>query len=31
MVEAARRDFIARGLPPEAFFADAFTPAPTKK
>lgn len=31
MVEAARHDFIARGLPPEAFFADAFTPAPTKK
>lgn len=31
MVEAAHRDFIARGLPPEAFFADAFTPAPPKK
>lgn len=31
MVEAARHDFIARGLPSEAFFADAFTPAPAKK
>jgi CDP-4-dehydro-6-deoxyglucose reductase len=31
MIDAARRDFIARGLPPEAFFADAFTPAPLKK
>jgi len=28
MVEAARKDFIAqRGLPPEEFFCDAFTPA----
>lgn len=27
MVEAAHRDFTARGLPEEAFFADAFTPA----
>ncbi len=26
MVEAARRDFSARGLPEEEFFADAFTP-----
>ena len=25
MIEAARRDFIAAGLPEEAFFADAFT------
>ena len=31
MVDAARRDFIARGLPSEAFFADAFTPATSKK
>ena len=31
MVEAAHRDFSARGLPPDAFFADAFTPAPIKK
>ena len=31
MVEAAQRDFTARGLPPEAFFADAFTPAPAKR
>lgn len=30
MVEAAARDFVARGLPSEAFFADAFTPAPAK-
>ena len=30
MVEAARRDFITHGLAPEAFFADTFTPAPTK-
>lgn len=25
MIDAARRDFVARGLPPEEFFADAFT------
>lgn len=31
MVEAARRDFRAHGLPSEAFFADAFTPAPVRK
>lgn len=31
MLEAARRDFIAHGLPSEAFFADAFTAAPVKK
>ena len=31
MIDAARRDFAARGLPSEAFFADAFTPAPAKK
>ncbi|MDO8933810.1 MAG: CDP-6-deoxy-delta-3,4-glucoseen reductase [Rhodocyclaceae bacterium] len=28
MIEAARRDFCARGLPAEEFFADAFTAAP---
>ena len=31
MINAARHDFIARGLPAEAFFADAFTPAPARK
>jgi CDP-4-dehydro-6-deoxyglucose reductase, E3 len=31
MIEATRRDFIAHGLPPEAFFADAFTAAPITK
>ena len=25
MIDAARRDFIARGLPPEEFYADSFT------
>lgn len=25
MIDAARRDFLARGLPPEEFFADAFS------
>lgn len=30
MVEAAHRDFLAHGLPTDAFFADAFTPAPKK-
>jgi CDP-4-dehydro-6-deoxyglucose reductase len=25
MIDAARRDFMAQGLPEEAFFADAFT------
>lgn len=33
MVEAAHRDFVAAGLPPEEFFSDAFTyapPVPTK-
>jgi CDP-4-dehydro-6-deoxyglucose reductase len=28
MVEAAHRDFVAAGLPPEEFFSDAFTYAP---
>ncbi|MGE5467480.1 MAG: CDP-6-deoxy-delta-3,4-glucoseen reductase [Ignavibacteria bacterium] len=28
MIEAAQRDFCARGLPPEQFFSDAFTYAP---
>lgn len=28
MIDAARRDFCARGLPPEQFFSDAFTYAP---
>jgi CDP-4-dehydro-6-deoxyglucose reductase len=28
MVEAAHRDFVAAGLPPEEFFSDAFTFAP---
>ena len=31
MVEASRRDFLAHGLLPDAFFADTFTPAPQKK
>jgi CDP-4-dehydro-6-deoxyglucose reductase len=31
MIDAARRDFAARGLPVDAFFADAFTPAPALK
>ena len=31
MIDAARLDFAARGLPPDAFFADAFTPAPATK
>lgn len=34
MVEAAHRDFVAAGLPPEEFFSDAFTyapPSPPKK
>ncbi|MFY9327068.1 MAG: 2Fe-2S iron-sulfur cluster-binding protein [Georgfuchsia sp.] len=31
MLEAARHDFIAHGLPHEAFFADAFTAAPAKQ
>lgn len=31
MVDAARRDFLAHGLPLEAFFSDAFTPALPKK
>lgn len=30
MVEAAHRDFVARGLPEEEFFSDAFTFAPKK-
>lgn len=30
MIEAARADFVARGLPEEEFFADAFTFAPPK-
>jgi CDP-4-dehydro-6-deoxyglucose reductase len=25
MIDAARTDFVAHGLPPEEFFADAFT------
>jgi hypothetical protein len=25
MIDAARAEFVARGLPPEEFFADAFT------
>lgn len=28
MIDAARAEFVARGLPPEEFFADAFTFAP---
>ena len=28
MIDAARADFVAAGLPPEEFFADAFTFAP---
>ena len=28
MIDAARRDFCAQGLPEEAFYADAFTFAP---
>ena len=31
VVDAARSDFIAAGLPATAFFADAFTPAPPPK
>ena len=31
MIDAARRDFARRGLPGDAFFSDAFTPAPAKK
>ncbi len=31
MVEAAHREFSARGLPSDAFFADAFTPAAKKQ
>lgn len=31
VVDAARSDFIAAGLPAAAFFADAFTPAPPPK
>jgi hypothetical protein len=33
MIEAARRDFTARGLPEDRFFADVFSfaaPAPAK-
>jgi hypothetical protein len=25
MIDAARAEFVARGLPPDEFFADAFT------
>ena len=31
MIDAARHDFAKHGLPTDAFFADAFTPAPGKK
>jgi hypothetical protein len=30
MCEAAKRDFTARGLPPDEFFADVFSYAPRK-